>query len=222
MGGRAGRWAGAPPFAARPIARAPAREAIIPAPRPRTARDAPFDRRERTERLAARRRQILSGERRGSLRLRKLPSQHIINSTIVEMMMRPSTPLPEAEVVPPPCASHLHGAPRFVRVVDDRAFERAAALFRAAGDPARLRLLHQLEGGEQCVTALAEATDTKLSTLSQQLRVLHAERMVKRRRSGKHILYSLADDHVSELVRAALDHASEARVSSTATPGDSP
>lgn len=59
------------------------------------------------------------------------------------------------------------------------------------------------------MTELAEASDTKLSTLSQQLRVLHAERMVKRRREGKHVYYSLADDHVRELVRAALDHASE-------------
>jgi len=60
------------------------------------------------------------------------------------------------------------------------------------------------------VTELAEATETKLSTLSQQLRVLHAEHVVKRRREGKHIYYSLADDHVRDILRAALDHASEA------------
>lgn len=96
--------------------------------------------------------------------------------------------------------------------VSDNAFERAAALFRAAGDLARLRLLHRLDAGECCVTELADASETKLSTLSQQLRVLHAERIVKRRRDGKHIYYSLADDHVRELIRAALDHASEAVV----------
>lgn len=89
------------------------------------------------------------------------------------------------------------------------AFERAAALFRAAGDLARLRLLHRLDAGECCVSELAEASETKLSTLSQQLRVLHAERIVKRRREGKHIYYSLADDHVRELIRAALEHAGE-------------
>jgi DNA-binding transcriptional ArsR family regulator len=96
--------------------------------------------------------------------------------------------------------------------VSDAAFERAAALFRAAGDLARLRLLHRLDAGECCVTELADASNTKLSTLSQQLRVLHAERMVKRRREGKHIYYSLADDHVRELIRAALDHAGEPAV----------
>jgi ArsR family transcriptional regulator len=42
--------------------------------------------------------------------------------------------------------------------------------------------------------------------------VLHAERIVKRRREGKHIYYSLADDHVRELIRAALDHAGEPAV----------
>jgi ArsR family transcriptional regulator len=89
--------------------------------------------------------------------------------------------------------------------------EQAAGLFRAAGDPSRLRLLHLLESGELCVSELAAATESKLSTLSQQLRVLLAERLVKRRRSGKHVFYSLADDHIRELIRAALHHAGETR-----------
>ncbi len=105
------------------------------------------------------------------------------------------------------CGPHAADRPHFPEV-SDSAFERAAALFRAAGDLARLRLLHRLDAGECCVTELA----AKLSTLSQQLRVLHAERIVKRRREGKHIYYSLADDHVRELIRAALDHAGEPAV----------
>jgi len=91
----------------------------------------------------------------------------------------------------------------------DAAFVRAAALFRAAGDPSRLRLLHVLAYDEWCVTDLAAHAGTKLSTLSQQLRVLYAERVVERRRDGKHIYYRLADDHVRELVSAALEHAGE-------------
>jgi len=62
---------------------------------------------------------------------------------------------------------------------------------------------------EWCVSELAASSGTKLSTLSQQLRLLYAERIVQRRRDGKHIYYRLADDHVRELVSAALDHASE-------------
>lgn len=108
-----------------------------------------------------------------------------------------------------PCGPHTHAARASSTAVSEGAFERAAALFRAAGDLSRLRLLHQLDRGEWCVTELAQASDTKLSTLSQQLRVLHSERLVKRRREGKHIFYSLADDHIRELIRAALDHAGE-------------
>ena len=95
------------------------------------------------------------------------------------------------------------------KLVTDDVCARAAALFRAAGDVHRLRLIEQLGQGERCVTELAKASGQKMSTLSQQLRVLRAERIVKHRRDGKHIYYSLVDDHVRELVEAALRHAAE-------------
>lgn len=96
--------------------------------------------------------------------------------------------------------------------MSDDAFERAASLFRVAGDVARLRLLARLAlaDGEWCVTELAEAAGVGLSTVSQQLRVLRAERIVARRRDGKHIYYRLADAHVRDLVTTALEHAGEA------------
>ena len=109
----------------------------------------------------------------------------------------------------PACGPHAHSVPPERTVIADAAFARAAALFRAAGDEPRLRLIEQLGRGELCVTELAEAVGTKLSTLSQQLKLLRGERIVKHRRDGKHIFYSLADNHVRELVRAALEHASE-------------
>jgi ArsR family transcriptional regulator len=89
--------------------------------------------------------------------------------------------------------------------------ERAAALFRALGDSARLSLLERLSTGEYCVTELAEVTDEGLSTISQRLRTLRAERLLRRRRVGKHVYYTLADQHVAELVRAAIEHAKEER-----------
>lgn len=94
-------------------------------------------------------------------------------------------------------------------VISDDQLERAAAIFRAAGDISRLKLLHRLSDGEWCVTELAEAASVGLSTVSQQLRLLRAERIVTRRRAGKHIFYSLADSHVSDLIRSAIEHASE-------------
>ena len=89
--------------------------------------------------------------------------------------------------------------------------ERAAALFRALGDSARLSLLERLSSGEYCVTELAEATGEGLSTISQRLRTLRSERLLRRRRVGKHVYYTLADQHVVELLQAALAHAAEQR-----------
>jgi ArsR family transcriptional regulator, lead/cadmium/zinc/bismuth-responsive transcriptional repressor len=89
--------------------------------------------------------------------------------------------------------------------------ERAAALFRALGDSARLSLLERLAGGEYCVTELAEATGEGLSTISQRLRTLRSERLLRRRRVGKHVYYTLADDHVVALIQSALAHAAEER-----------
>lgn len=95
------------------------------------------------------------------------------------------------------------------RPISEEAFHQAAALFRVAGDVARLKLLDRLCDGEWCVSELAEAAGVGLSTVSQQLRLLRAERVVLRRRSGKHIFYSLADRHVIDLVTNALLHAAE-------------
>lgn len=93
--------------------------------------------------------------------------------------------------------------------INDEQLERAAAIFRAAGDLSRLKLLYRLCDGEWCVTELAEAAGVGLSTVSQQLRLLRAERIVARRRAGKHIFYSLADAHVSALIQSAIEHAAE-------------
>ena len=105
--------------------------------------------------------------------------------------------------------AHVHPRRTVADTLGDSAFVRAAALFRAAGDVARLRLLHRLSQSEWCVSELAAESGTKLSTLSQQLRLLRAERIVERRRDGKHIYYRLADAHVRDLLRAALEHAAE-------------
>ncbi len=107
------------------------------------------------------------------------------------------------------CGPEEHARRIRSNVVSDDQLERAAAIFRAAGDISRLKLLHRLSDGEWCVTELADAANVGLSTVSQQLRLLRAERIVSRRRAGKHIFYSLADSHVSDLIRSAIEHAAE-------------
>jgi ArsR family transcriptional regulator len=112
----------------------------------------------------------------------------------------------------PAAHAHAHPTPaRKPRLASDEARARAAALFRAVGDVHRLQLIELLGAGERCVSELAEASGAKMSTLSQQLRVLRQERLVTQRREGKHIYYALADNHIRELAFAALRHAEEER-----------
>ena len=102
-----------------------------------------------------------------------------------------------------------HPSRPFPKVPEGFQLEGATAMFRALGDPTRLRLLTRLAGGEVCVTELAELEDEKLTPVSARLQRLHAVRLVKRRREARHIFYSLTDDHVLRVVRSALEHAAE-------------
>ena len=95
--------------------------------------------------------------------------------------------------------------------IDEDVLERAAAIFRAAGDPGRLHILHCLLHAEHCVSDLAAELDVGMSTISQRLKVLRSEKLVQRRRDGKHIYYTLVDEHVAHLVRSALEHADHAK-----------
>ena len=90
-----------------------------------------------------------------------------------------------------------------------QALDRAARLFFALGDEARLRLLVLLESGERCVGELVEVLGEKFPTVSQRLRLLRAEGHVIRRRDGNHLHYALADGHVASMLRNAIDHAAE-------------
>lgn len=108
----------------------------------------------------------------------------------------------------PSCSTNDHQQHELLEV-DEEACRRAADIFRALGDASRLRLLAILQAGEMCVTEIADLTSEQISTVSQRLRLLRSERLVANRREGKHIFYSLADDHVKQLVSNALQHASE-------------
>ena len=119
--------------------------------------------------------------------------------------MKDQATMPELD---PNCTDGDHqDSPRFE--IDETACQRAADIFRALGDPARLRLLVMLQQGEMCVTDIAQQMSDQISTISQRLRLLRSERLVSHRRDGKHIYYSLADDHVVHLVTNAMQHAAE-------------
>ena len=117
---------------------------------------------------------------------------------------------PEFDGAEPSCTVDEHSSEREQKpVVDSAALERASRLFRAIGEPARLRIVSRLAQAEMCVTELAAVEGESLSTISQRLRVLRSENIIVRRRRGKHINYELADQHVMDLVFNALAHATE-------------
>jgi ArsR family transcriptional regulator, lead/cadmium/zinc/bismuth-responsive transcriptional repressor len=86
-----------------------------------------------------------------------------------------------------------------------------AATFRVLADATRVRLLAVLAEGEQCVQALAQAVTMSASAVSHQLRILREARMVRARRSGRLVYYSLDDNHVHTLFQQALTHVREPR-----------
>ncbi len=132
-------------------------------------------------------------------------------------MARPTTPSSKTNGKPiapegraeGQCGPEEHARRSKRLAISDEQLERAAEIFRAAGDLSRLKLLYRLCDGEWCVTELAESAGVGLSTVSQQLRLLRAERIVTRRRAGKHIFYSLTDSHVSDLIQNGIEHAGE-------------
>lgn len=81
-----------------------------------------------------------------------------------------------------------------------RAATRAIAALKLLANEDRLLLLCQLSQGEMCVGELAEQLDIQQPTLSQQLGILRSERVVKTRRDGKNIFYSVADRKLLEFL----------------------
>jgi ArsR family transcriptional regulator len=77
------------------------------------------------------------------------------------------------------------------------------------GDASRLQLLALLAKRETCVTELTGRLSDNLPAISQRLKLLRAERLVSTRRQGKHIYYSLADNHIASLIENGLAHGSE-------------
>ncbi len=79
------------------------------------------------------------------------------------------------------------------------ALELVAARFRAMGEPLRLRILQELEGGERSVSALAESVDSTQPNVSKHLKILQDAGLVKRRQQGTTVFCSIADAMVFEL-----------------------
>lgn len=84
-----------------------------------------------------------------------------------------------------------------------------AELFKVFGDSTRIRILFVLFSAEVCVCDLAQTLKMTQSAISHQLRILKQNKLVKSRREGKSIFYSLADDHVRTIIDQGREHIEE-------------
>ncbi len=86
---------------------------------------------------------------------------------------------------------------------------KLSELFKVFGDSTRTKILSCLEHGELCVCDIANLCQMTKSAVSHQLRCLRQARLVKPRKAGKEVFYSLADSHVAEIFSLALVHVNE-------------
>ena len=94
-------------------------------------------------------------------------------------------------------------------ITDKHAQEQIAELFKGFADTTRVQILSLLAQQELCVNDIAAAVELSQSAISHQLRLLKQMHLIKYRRDGKNILYSLADDHVLTILQTGLEHVLE-------------
>lgn len=107
--------------------------------------------------------------------------------------------------------NHPHNMVEKVRqeMPDEDTLYDLSELFRIFGDSTRIRILYVLFEAEMCVCDIANLLGMTQSAISHQLRALKSARLVKGRREGKTVFYSLADDHVKTIIDQGLDHVAE-------------
>lgn len=97
------------------------------------------------------------------------------------------------------------------RLLPSDSVETLAETFRVLGDPTRVRILDALSRQELCVCDIAALLALTESAVSHQLRLLRSLRLVRSRRAGRLVFYSLDDQHILSLFAQGLEHVEEAR-----------
>lgn len=120
--------------------------------------------------------------------------------------MKPNTFSPEESTPQAP-----HDTLESVReaLPDDEVLYDLAELFKVFGDTTRVKILYVLFESELCVNDIAQCLNMTPSAVSHQLRLLKASKLIKFRREGKTVFYSLDDDHVRSMMSLGLEHISE-------------
>ena len=92
---------------------------------------------------------------------------------------------------------------------EEYTFSKLAEFFKIVGDITRVKILFALDQNEMCVCDIAQLLNMSQSAISHQLRVLKQAQLVKYRREGKTVFYSLADAHVNTILNQGLEHIEE-------------
>ncbi len=106
------------------------------------------------------------------------------------------------------CEANEH-QPHTHKLHSEEVLKKTAELFHALGDMERLKLMELLFDGAHCVSELAEETGQSMSMISQRLKILYHAKLVQKQRSGKHIYYSLSDEHIVHLLKNAFANIKE-------------
>ena len=96
-----------------------------------------------------------------------------------------------------------------IKMPSDEIIFDVAELFKVFGDTTRMRIICALKENELCVGDIAEITNTTISAISHQLRILKQAKLVKYRKDGKTVYYSLDDDHVLQIFEKGREHVEE-------------
>jgi ArsR family transcriptional regulator len=95
------------------------------------------------------------------------------------------------------------------KIEDTDQVQTMADIFKLLGEPTRLKIILALENSELCVCDLAAAIESTISAVSHQLRLLRNARLVKYRKAGKLVFYSVEDEHIDKLLEQVKEHIEE-------------
>lgn len=106
-----------------------------------------------------------------------------------------------------PCCRHKNQVDAALQnMPQDNQINTLSGFFKMLGDPTRIKMMYIMAGGEVCVQDIAAALGVTKSAISHQLSGLKENKIVKSRRDGKNVYYSIDDDHVSQVLSLAMTH----------------
>lgn len=94
-------------------------------------------------------------------------------------------------------------------IMDNETANLLSEFFKIYGDATRIKIIQLISNTELCVAEIAKVLEMSQSSISHQLKILRIYRLVKTRKEGKHVFYSLNDEHIMQIFKNGLEHISE-------------